>query len=359
MMFRSFWRGLLFALVFVLGCVLSLPAFSQAPVRSARHGGPMVSGVGPTRAVIWLRRSAAGLFRVEARDSAAGVVLGSAQMDVLAADSIVLLPLEKLRPNTRYTYEVWEPGQAKSIGSGQFRTPPADSLAATDFTFALGSCAFIHAPLRPEGYGIFQRIHEQKPDLMLWLGDNVYLWKDEWNDPAVATRRYAYTRRTAEMQPLLADAAQFAIWDDHDFGPNDADGTLPAKAAMLEVFRRFWPHTLYDAPPGSATGHFRWGDAEFFLLDDRSWRTPDKHTSRRARTQLGRGATGVAAGRIGEIDRYIQVRGGGRAVFKSESAGRNLRQRLQSGTKTHPANPRFSADSQRRVPLRRPSFRGA
>jgi alkaline phosphatase D len=282
MSLRPFW-GWLFA---VVTCFFSLTTQAQTAPTGALQGGPMVGGVSPTSAMIWLHATAAGPFRVEARDSAAHLTV-AAQTDPMAADSIVVLRLDQLRPNTRYSYQIRQAHQAMVVGTGHFRTAPADSAQATDFTFALGSCAFIHAPYRPEGYSIFQRIHEQKPDLMLWLGDNVYLWGGEWNDPAAATRRYAYTRRTPEMQPLLADAAQFAIWDDHDFGPNDADGTLPTKDAMLAIFRRFWPHALYEAPTGSATGHFRWGDTEFFLLDDRAWRTPLKGTARRARTQLG------------------------------------------------------------------------
>lgn len=247
----------------------------------------MPSGVSATAAVLWVQTYSPATVTAEARDS-----LTHAQHQALAAstaspDHIALVRFTNLRPGAHYTYHLRLDGELVAGGAGHFRTAPADTSTA-DFTFALGSCAFIHDPYPAGGYPIFQHIHAQRPDLMLWLGDNVYLWGGEWNDPAAAVHRYAHTRALPELQPLLANAAHAAIWDDHDFGPNNADSTLPTRAAMLDVFRRFWPHDLYAAPPGGATGHFRWGDAEFFLLDDRYWRTPKRGTPRRARSQLGR-----------------------------------------------------------------------
>lgn len=277
-------------------------AAQPAAQPAALRAGPMPSGVAPTRAVLWVQTTAAARLFVEYRTvpadsqrhwqrSAYGIPAGewqrSAEVATAGPDFSASLPLAGLRPATRYAYRLLLDGRAVPTGIGSFCTAPPDSAGGADLTLALGSCAFVADPYPAEGYGIFRRILDQQPDVMLWLGDNVYLWGDEWASAAAAARRYAHTRALPDLQPLLRGANHAAIWDDHDFGPNDADSTLPTRRTMLDVFRRFWPHDLYEAAPGGATGHFRWGDVEFWLLDDRSWRTPKRGTPRRLRSQLG------------------------------------------------------------------------
>ncbi len=41
---------------------------------------------------------------------------------------------------------------------------------------------------------------------------------------------------------------QLAIWDDHDFGYNNSDGTWPYKAGSLAVFNRYWANPSYGLP---------------------------------------------------------------------------------------------------------------
>ncbi len=277
--------------LWLCGLLLGLgsPALAQPETARAAKpvSGPMVAGVQPSAACVWLHLPAGQQAWVQAQDTVGGaLIVGLATTHPEPSDSIVVFRLESLQPHTYYRYQVGWRGSATAVATGHFRTPPPPGTPA-DFTFALGSCAFIAQPYPPTGYPIFGHIHAQKPDLMLWLGDNTYLWGGEWADTSAAFRRYTYNRAIPDVQPLLADAAHYAIWDDHDFGPNDADSTLPTRAAMRRLFQRFWPPAPSDAPPGGTTGYFRWGDTEFFLLDDRYWRTPKRRVPRRQRTQLG------------------------------------------------------------------------
>jgi alkaline phosphatase D len=106
----------------------------------------------------------------------------------------------------------------------QWRTdPPA-------FKFALGSCTYINETSfdRPgngygSGYEIFESITDKAPNMMLWLGDNMYLREADWNTRTGILHRYTHTRSTPEMQRLLASTHNYATWDDHDFGPNNSD----------------------------------------------------------------------------------------------------------------------------------------
>lgn len=155
---------------------------------------------------------------------------------------------------------------------------------APDFSFATGSCAYISdapydRPGEPYGgdYQIFEDIYKKEPQFFLWLGDNVYLREADWNSKTGIHYRYTHTHSNPEMQPMLGSMHHYSIWDDHDYGPNDSDRAYPMKQVTLETFRNFYPNPNYIFDEG-ITGFFQWADCDFFLLDNRTWRTPNNRS---------------------------------------------------------------------------------
>jgi alkaline phosphatase D len=99
---------------------------------------------------------------------------------------------------------------------------------------------------------------------------------------------YTAHRLTAGWREMSAHRPVYAIWDDHDYGPNNSDGTEKAKADSLRVFREFW------ANPGSGESEnpgcyftFQRGDVQFFMMDGRYHRSPDKMKDGPAKTMFG------------------------------------------------------------------------
>ena len=159
----------------------------------------------------------------------------------------------------------------------QWRTDPPP------FTFLTGSCLYVNEPLvdRPgTPYGgnneILLSMAAEESDFMMWLGDNIYLREVDWDSRTGIYHRNNHTRAVKELQPLLASTHNYAIWDDHDYGPNDSDGTYEGKNMTLEAFKDFWLNPNYVmGPEEGITGKFSWADCEFFLLDNRWNRTPE------------------------------------------------------------------------------------
>ena len=150
--------------------------------------------------------------------------------------------------------------------------PPAFKLIA-------GSCAFINdsiydRPGKPYGgeYSIFESMASDNPDMMLWLGDNIYLREVDLQSYSGYLYRYSHTRALPEMQNLLKSCPNYAIWDDHDYGPNDADRNWIHGDWAKQSFETFWANPSYGAPAGANNvgTAFRFNDVEFFLLDNRS-----------------------------------------------------------------------------------------
>lgn len=89
------------------------------------------------------------------------------------------------------------------------------------------------------------------------------------------------------MQPLLASAHHYAIWDDHDFGPNNSDRSFIHKDKTLKAFQLFWGNPTYGLPGQKGiTSFFQYNDIDFFLLDNRYFRSPNNRRSGEA-TILG------------------------------------------------------------------------
>ncbi len=77
-----------------------------------------------------------------------------------------------------------------------------------------------------------------KPDLMLWVGDNVYA--DTENDIEYLKKcHYALAAKPA-FQQLREQTTMMATWDDHDFGLNNVGKHYPLKKESKAFFREFW-----------------------------------------------------------------------------------------------------------------------
>ncbi|MEO8103731.1 MAG: alkaline phosphatase D family protein [Betaproteobacteria bacterium] len=198
-----------------------------------------------------------------------------------------------LTPGTHYRYRVLLDGQASGVTHG-FRTAPVPGEAPGAFRLYMGSCAYTEA-LSPNGnpYGdefhIFDTIagkmqSDHLPHFMLWLGDNLYLRprgrflaEADFSSVSRMAARYRDVREKDMFQKLFAATHHYAIWDDHDYGPDNADKSFRFKADALRLFRQYWPNPDMGSPGLSATWtSFTHQDAEFFLLDDRTYRDDEK-----------------------------------------------------------------------------------
>lgn len=201
---------------------------------------------------------------------------------------IARIPITLLEPNNQYEYELFinqkkikrpYPLQFQTQDLWAWRTDPPY------IRFAFGSCAYVNdkpydRPGIPygSGYEIFSEIHKKKPLFMIWGGDNMYLREADFDSKSGIMYRYTHTRKLPELQPLLGSVHHYAIWDDHDFGPNDSDRSYTLKHHTSEAFRLFWGNPTYGIESNryqGITSKFYWGDLDFFLLDNRFFRSPN------------------------------------------------------------------------------------
>src|SRR5690606_27400795 len=105
------------------------------------------------------------------------------------------------------------------LAANRFRTAPADDQPAR-VCLAFGSCA-----REDEGsQAVWRRMEAENVDGVVLCGDTPYI---DSTSLAKQRRRYREFAAVPAYQQLLATRPHWGTWDDHDFGANDADGTLP------------------------------------------------------------------------------------------------------------------------------------
>jgi alkaline phosphatase D len=154
---------------------------------------------------------------------------------------------------------------------------------APDFSFLTGSCAYINDPEydRPgKPYGndpsIFKTMANTPASFMLWLGDNNYLREADYSSNYGIAYRYSHDRALPELQPFWAAMPHFAIWDDHDYGPDNADKSWILKESARRNFRKYWCNHSYGEENKGVYTQMRYGDCEFFMLDNRYFRSAER-----------------------------------------------------------------------------------
>ncbi|QHT71618.1 alkaline phosphatase family protein [Rhodocytophaga rosea] len=104
---------------------------------------------------------------------------------------------------------------------------------------AFGSCNRQDKP-QP----MWEYIVQSKPQLWIWLGDNIYGDSDTMQ---VLKRKYDAQQNNPEYRKLTAAVPVIGIWDDHDFGQNDAGVEYAHKKESQQLMLDF-----LGEPAGSA-----------------------------------------------------------------------------------------------------------
>lgn len=97
---------------------------------------------------------------------------------------------------------------------------------------AFGSCGH-----EDEEQPILSLAADYKPDAFVFLGDNIYGDTDNMD---TLQHKYNKLGNKPEFQKLRAATKLYAIWDDHDFGRNDAGKWYPYKKESKEIFLNFF-----------------------------------------------------------------------------------------------------------------------
>lgn len=272
----------------VLSIVLVLTYFNFNAQKSLLQSGPMTGYSEMREVMLWVQTKKAANVHFEYYNVNNPSSISKTETVTTKKEHAFTahLIVDNLEPGQKYFYTLYintkkvefdYQASFQTLELWQWRTDPPV------FSFATGSGSYINEEKydRPgKAYGgdhvIFETIADNNPDFMIWLGDNIYLREADWNTKTGIHYRYTYNRSTKQMQRLLATSHNYAIWDDHDFGPNNSDKGFWNKNISLEAFEFFWANPSYGVGDiKGAISYFNWADCDFFLLDNRYHRDPN------------------------------------------------------------------------------------
>lgn len=277
---------------------IALPFSEIIAQKSFLQSGPMLGYSEMREVLIWVQTNQQAEVFIEYWDkSKSDLKFRTNQKTTLKSEAFTAkLIADNLEPGIKYEYALYINNQKidfdyplsfQSQKLWQFRTD------APDIKIAAGSCFYVNEeqydrPGKPYGkaYEIVSAIYKQKPDAMLWLGDNTYMREADWTSQSGIFHRYTHTRSLPELQALLASTNNYATWDDHDYGPNDSDRGFRNKDLTRKTFELFWGNQKFGENGEAIYSVQSFSDVDIFMLDDRWFRSPNNQ-KREAKEYLG------------------------------------------------------------------------
>ncbi len=246
------------------------------------QSGPMIGHVSESTAAVWLRTKQGTTITAQAVQGDAR--FPAARMQDLES-GFRIVHFAGLRPAiaTEVQLELTREGFAPEKEQLSFRTAPAPARVGK-VRLAFGSCAKISQyKVAP----VFEAIADERPDFSIFLGDYVYFIVadgsdvhfrgtpiigpvGDWNFYESMVARWLRTRNHPDLRRMQHTVPCYAVWDDHDYGPNNADSLFELKEEAMRAFVQVWANPAYGTAitPGIFSS-FRHGPVEVFLMDDR------------------------------------------------------------------------------------------
>jgi len=167
---------------------------------------------------------------------------------------------------------------------------PALSSDAVVTRVAFGSCSHQTKP-QP----IWSAVQAADPDLFLFMGDNVY-GDVKGADLAELSGAYRALANIDGLNSLRKQVPVLAVWDDHDYGRNDAGADFPYRDQSKALFLEAWD-VARDDPRRDRAGLYhhkivgpKGRRLQIIMLDTRYFRSPLTR-----KTHAGSGHSGYVA----------------------------------------------------------------
>lgn len=202
----------------------------------------------------------------KSQDMSGAVYSGEMVADKHENRRVLAFTFDGLKPDTRYYYAVEADGHMDTSRQGTLRTA---LQGPGTFSFAFASCA------RSGSNGaVYDAIRESDPLFFLAIGDWFY-GDIATNNPDLYRAAYQDTLTRPAQAALYRSTSTGYVWDDHDYGGNNADRDSPSREAATTVYRELVPHYPLPAGEGNAAIYqaFTAGRVRFIMTDTRSERT--------------------------------------------------------------------------------------
>lgn len=191
---------------------------------------------------------------------------------------MVKITMTGLQPDTQYFYGVEISGVLQNEGRGKFKTFPAGPASF--------ECMFSSCCLTGNDSSIFDIIRNQNPLFFIHMGDLHYEDIGS-NDKTRFHRAYDQVFSAPRQHAFYSNIPTMYVWDDHDFGGNNSDGTSAARPAAQAAYRERVPHYLLPSSNGAIYQSWVVGRVRFIMTDLRSNSSRISNSDNSSKTKMG------------------------------------------------------------------------
>lgn len=262
--------------------LILISLFISASIASSETllNGPMISDLSFREAQVWIQTKTPTSLRIQyASENNPADTYYTQEIHTNEANACTAnFTLSKVEPSNTYTYKIeindilqTEEYKFKSPFYFYENTPPPNVRIAI-----LGSHYAVEKAFEPpyrilgDGYNIFNKIYDRKPDLNLWVGHTAHLRFSDKDSKSGYLKRYTKARSIIKPKGLLSEIPNLGILSDQDYGNSNTGGELSLKTDALESFKLFWPKSNMIKQQNALCYTYRISDAEFFFLDAQS-----------------------------------------------------------------------------------------
>ncbi len=277
------WHGYVLLLVILSG---QNPLSAQTVDNLARS--PILGILQDSEVNVQVKGRSPGNIRIAFRPTNGGPDMYSDWKRLsFASDLTAHFVLREIGPDREYEYRVEFPDGSHSEWF-VFTTFPQQAQPGR-FSFAFSACLRDrHVP-----HTVFDSILAESPMFMALMGDQIYADLDGNINTAPATSvlpalRAKYDRNFDEhFQALSSSTPIVSVWDDHDYGQDNADSTYRYKSEARKVFLETFPASPLEESGGALYYRFQVADVDIFVLDTRWHRSPMEAPDTPSKTMLG------------------------------------------------------------------------
>ncbi|HZM81707.1 MAG TPA: alkaline phosphatase D family protein [Candidatus Limnocylindrales bacterium] len=263
------------------------PAAGVVTVVSGLSGavslGPIAGGVTDTTARIWARGARRGNLYAQYRVAGTTAWTTAPAFATFDAtrDHTAVVTLTGLSPATAYEYRLAVDCTVDPLSKGTFRTLPSNQSSRVRFAFG--------ADINGQPFSGFPNVVARNPDFMIFGGDNLYA--DAAPAATTTAEYYAKYRNQwgdAFFRDLNARVPSLMMWDDHEITNDWSGGQTGLYAQARPAFNAYQgDHNPPPRVPGGTYFSLRAGPADVYVLDTRSFRSPNGATDNASKTMLG------------------------------------------------------------------------
>ena len=269
------------SLIFVL-LISSCHTKKVATPTIAAHGFQyaIVGSVNHEQSTILIKGNVSNEFEIRVIEEVSKKLVKSQKIILTSENNFQSKTIFKnLKASTKYVYEITPKGSNLPVSTSAFSTFDDKAMS---YKFVFGSCSETGS-----NSPIFNTILKENPLFYLQIGDLHYE-----NIDSNCTERFQNAYQSVFTSPsqaaLYKEVPFIYMWDDHDFGPNNADATNPCKTESIAAYKSQVPHypLVFDKKNGPISQTFEVGRVVFLLTDIRSQKTRPEYKDCE-RTKIG------------------------------------------------------------------------